>query len=54
MSDEFEFGGEIAWRPDEEYVQRAHLTEFMNRHGIEAFAELMRRSVQDIAPALFR
>ena len=31
---EFEFGGEIVWRPTAEYIERSHLTRFMRQHGI--------------------
>lgn len=49
MSDQFEFGGDIVWRPSPEYIQRAHLTQFMDRHGISDFEELMRRSTEEVA-----
>lgn len=49
MSDQFEFGGDIVWRPSPEYIQRAHLTQFMDRHGISNFEELMRRSTEEVA-----
>jgi len=46
---EFEFGGEIVWRPTPEYLERAHLTHFMRKHGIANYDELMRRSTEDVA-----
>jgi acetyl-CoA synthetase len=49
MSEEFTFGGEIVWRPGAEEIERAHLTAFMRLHGIRDFAELMRRSTEDVA-----
>jgi acetyl-CoA synthetase len=49
MSEEFTFGGEIVWRPGPEEIERAHLTAFMRLHGIADFAELMRRSTEDVA-----
>lgn len=49
MSDQFEFGGNIVWRPSPEYIQRAHLTQFMHQNGVSDFDELMRRSTQDVA-----
>jgi acetyl-CoA synthetase len=49
MSEPFEFGGEIVWRPTPEYVNQAHLTQFMRLHHIESFADLMDRSTQDVA-----
>ncbi len=45
----FDFGGEIVWRPTAADIERARLTEFMRRHGIADFAELMRRSTEDVA-----
>jgi acetyl-CoA synthetase len=45
---EFEFGKEIVWRPTEEYVARSRLKRFMDRHGIAAFDELLRRSTEDL------
>jgi acetyl-CoA synthetase len=49
MSAEFDFGGEIVWRPTPETIQASHLTQFMQRHGIADYATLMRRSTEDVA-----
>ncbi len=49
MSEDFDFGGEIVWRPDAQTIERAHLTAFMRQHGINSYAELMERSTQDVA-----
>jgi acetyl-CoA synthetase len=49
MMDEFTFGGDIVWRPGEDYIERAHLTAFMRQHSIKSFDELMRRSSEDVA-----
>jgi acetyl-CoA synthetase len=46
--DRFDFGGEVAWQPTPEYVERSRLKRFMDRHGIASLAELMRRSTQDL------
>lgn len=46
---EFEFGGEIVWRPTAEYVDGSHLQRFMQQHGIATWHELHRRSVEDVA-----
>src|SRR5688500_13389376 len=46
-ADQFEFGGEVAWRPNREYVERSRLQAFMRRHGLDSFDELLRRSVSD-------
>jgi acetyl-CoA synthetase len=46
--EEFDFGGEIVWRPTQEQIERTHLKRFMVRHQIKTLDELMRRSTQDI------
>lgn len=47
--DEFQFGGEIVWRPTPEQIASSNLQQFMTRHGISSFDELMQRSTADIA-----
>ena len=49
MTDPFSFGGDIVWRPTPDYIEQAHLTQFMRLHGIAGFEELMQRSTVDIA-----
>jgi acetyl-CoA synthetase len=49
VTDAFKFGGEIVWHPTPDYIDKAHLTHFMRRHGIQDFAELHERSIEDIA-----
>ncbi len=49
MSESFDFGGEIVWRPTPEYVDRSHLQRFMDRHGLKSFAALLQRSTDDVA-----
>jgi acetyl-CoA synthetase len=49
MSNPFEFGGEIVWRPNQDYLEHAHLTQFMREHNIPDFDHLMKRSTEDIA-----
>lgn len=49
MKDQFEFGGDIVWRPTPEYTENAHLTAFMRQHDIVDFDDLMEKSTQDIA-----
>jgi acetyl-CoA synthetase len=44
----FEFGGEIVWRPTPEYIERSRLKLFMNRHGMATIDELLQRSRADI------
>jgi acetyl-CoA synthetase len=46
---EFDFGGEIVWRPTPAQIARTHLTQFMERHHIQSLDELQRRSTEDIA-----
>ena len=48
MTEQFTFGGEIVWRPTDEYIERAHLTAFMQEHAIKDFDELMSRSTEDV------
>ena len=46
--DDFDFGGAIAWRPTPDEMARSNLQQFMTRHGISSFDELMKRSTGDI------
>lgn len=46
MSETFDFGGEIVWRPTPDYVENAHLTRFMRLYNIANFDALLRRSTQ--------
>ena len=45
--DNFEFGGEIAWRPTAEYRERSRLRAFMARHALANYDALLRRSTDD-------
>lgn len=45
---EFEFGGEIAWRPSREYIERSRLRAFIERHGLDDYDALIRRSTDDV------
>ncbi len=47
-ADSFEFGGGIVWTPTPSVVARARLTAFMRQYGIADYADLMRRSTNDI------
>ncbi|HEY3312989.1 MAG TPA: AMP-binding protein [Anaerolineales bacterium] len=49
MSDSFDFGGEIVWRPSTETAAQSNLADFMRRHGIRDYEELMSRSTNDVA-----
>jgi acetyl-CoA synthetase len=44
---DFEFGGEIAWRPTPEYRDRSRLAAFIARHQLADLDGLLRRSVGD-------
>ncbi len=48
MSESFEFGGEVAWRPTPEHIAGSRLTAFMRQHGLRDYAELLRRSTTDL------
>jgi acetyl-CoA synthetase len=49
MSDErFAFGGEIAWTPTPEQINRSRLKAFIDRHGLRDYADLMERSTTDL------
>jgi len=43
------FSGPIVWKPNQDYLENARLTEFMRAHGLATFDELMDRSTQDVA-----
>ena len=45
---EFQFGGDVVWRPSDEIVAQSRLKQFMDRHGIASLEELQRRSTDDI------
>lgn len=42
------FDGSIVWRPTHEYIERSRLKEFMARHGLADYPELVRRSTTDL------
>jgi acetyl-CoA synthetase len=44
---DFEFGGEIAWRPTPEYRDRSRLAAFIARYQLADLDGLLRRSVED-------
>lgn len=48
MGGPFEFGGEIVWRPTDDYIRNSHLKAFMDKHGLTTFSDLIRRSTDDI------
>jgi acetyl-CoA synthetase len=46
---EFHFGGEFVWRPTPELIAQSNLQQFIEKHGLGSYDELMRRSTTDIA-----
>lgn len=51
MAEDYQFAGEIIWRPSPEHLENARLSAFMRAHRIPDFNSLMQRSTQD--PAWF-
>ncbi len=49
MSEKFDFGGEIVWRPSAEQIEHSNLKRFMDEHAIASYDELMERSTSDVA-----
>ena len=49
MPEQFDFGGDIVWRPTQEHIDNARLTAFMQHHNINSFDNLMQRSTEDVA-----
>src|SRR3990172_6958758 len=47
MQPQWDFSGEIVWRPTPEQAARSRMAAFMRAHGITTFEELMRRSTED-------
>ena len=45
---EFQFGGDVVWRPSDEIVAGSRLKQFMDRRGITGVEELQRRSTEEI------
>jgi acetyl-CoA synthetase len=45
---QFQFGGDVVWRPSAEIIARSRLRKFMDRHGIGSLEELQRRSTEEI------
>ncbi len=45
---EFQFGGDFVWHPTPELVARSNLQRFIEKHELDSYNELMRRSTTDI------
>jgi len=43
-----EMTNEIVWRPTKEYIEKSNIKRFMDRHAIQNYEELLRRSTDDI------
>ena len=48
MSESFEFGGEIAWRPTPDYINNSRLKAFIDKHALGTYDALLRRSTSDL------
>jgi acetyl-CoA synthetase len=46
---EFQFGGEFVWWPSPELIAGSNLQQFIEKHRLGSYDELMRRSTTDIA-----
>jgi acetyl-CoA synthetase len=46
---EFQFGGEFVWHPTPELIAQSNLQRFIEKHALDSYGELMRRSTADIA-----
>src|SRR5207249_4685399 len=46
---EFQFGGEFVWWPSPELIAKSNLQQFIEKHRLGSYDELMRRSANDIA-----
>jgi acetyl-CoA synthetase len=44
---QFDFGGEIAWRPTRDQIEQSRLTAFIRQHGLRDYDALMTRSIDD-------
>jgi len=49
MSENFDFGGEFAWRPTPATMASSNLQHFMQAQGLASFDELLARSTSDVA-----
>ncbi len=48
MTSQFEFGGDIVWRPSQEQIAYSNLQKFLDAHNLSDFDELMQKSTADI------
>jgi acetyl-CoA synthetase len=45
---DFQFGGEFVWHPSPELIAQSNLQQFIDKHQLGSYDELMRRSTSDI------
>ena len=45
---EFQFGGEFVWHPSPELIAQSNLQQFIDKHQLGSYDELMQRSTTDI------
>ena len=46
---EFQFGGEFVWHPSPDLIAQSNLQQFIDKHQLGSYDELMRKSTTDIA-----
>lgn len=46
---EFQFGGKFVWHPTPESIAQSNLQQFIDKHSLGSYQELMRKSTTDIA-----
>jgi acetyl-CoA synthetase len=46
---EFQFGGEFVWHPSPELIAQSNLQQFIDKHQLGSYDQLMRKSIADIA-----
>jgi acetyl-CoA synthetase len=46
---EFQFGGEFVWHPSPELIAQSNLQQFIDKHQLGSYEQLMRKSTTDIA-----
>lgn len=49
MTEVTTYGGDFIWQPSADYIEAAHLTQFMHRYKLSDFNELWQRSTEDVA-----
>ena len=52
MKDSFDFGGEFAWFPSADLIEKSNLTRFMRKRAIATYGDLLRRSTDEVHQAI--